>query len=452
MKKWDKAKDQYLAKLLEVGLNRIPASETSFDQMTEADFDNWLKHQEFAKPYTSEYIFETPAHEQHGAVVPTNTLILPLSLEDNSTITGTASVLEYFGKDLKIACNHAKMVLPYDEKLKTFDIESARKHHEFLYSLQEHKKDMDELQKQLTSIEKTLDINSESQHGEETGDQSGNDDDDDDETTTESTTTFQKIDGKFKKIMDKLTNKMWQARQSGDLAASVGLQQFMRCHRDSWDNVTDHHGCTVLHHAVQNGNYPLVQTLINAGVNPNVKEKCGATPLTLAVIKGDEKTVQHLIENFARCDDHYFTSVPSPNAIAKKLGFTNISILIEDCLVAEKEQDIDISRIMDGAGTVPSSDECTETNSDKHNNDGHQLRNHRTLVVGDQGTNKVIRSVKNKSKSAYGWAAEVPGDMHARGEIDVIYSSLFINPPKVQSSLLNNVGKGRCRFQHVHTY
>ena len=40
----------------------------------------------------------------------------------------------------------------------------------------------------------------------------------------------------------------------------------------------------------------------------------------------------------------------------------------------------------------------------------------KTLVVGDQGTNKVIRSVKEKSPSAYGWAAEVPGDMHARSQ------------------------------------
>jgi hypothetical protein len=31
-----------------------------------------------------------------------------------------------------------------------------------------------------------------------------------------------------------------------------------------------------------------VKTLLNAGANINVKKKCGATPLTLAVLKGDE--------------------------------------------------------------------------------------------------------------------------------------------------------------------
>jgi hypothetical protein len=38
-----------------------------------------------------------------------------------------------------------------------------------------------------------------------------------------------------------------------------------------------------------------------------------------------------------------------------------------------------------------------------------------TLTVGDQGTNKNIRGVKSRSNAAYGWCAEVPGDMHTKG-------------------------------------
>ncbi len=45
------------------------------------------------------------------------------------------------------------------------------------------------------------------------------------------------------------------------------------------------------------------------------------------------------------------------------------------------------------------------------------MPNCKTLVVGDQGSNKIARSVKDKSPSAYGWAAEVPRDMHARGQL-----------------------------------
>lgn len=92
--------------------------------------------------------------------------------------------------------------------------------------------------------------------------------------------TFQKIDQKFKKIFHKLTDKMWYANQSVDAAAVVEFKQYLHANRSLWEEACDHHGCTVMHHAVQNGNLPLVQTLINAGVNPNVKERCGATPLT----------------------------------------------------------------------------------------------------------------------------------------------------------------------------
>lgn len=73
---------------------------------------------------------------------------------------------------------------------------------------------------------------------------------------------------------------MWYANQSVDAAAVVEFKQYLHANRSLWEEACDHHGCTVMHHAVQNGNLPLVQTLINAGVNPNVKERCGATPLT----------------------------------------------------------------------------------------------------------------------------------------------------------------------------
>ena len=38
-----------------------------------------------------------------------------------------------------------------------------------------------------------------------------------------------------------------------------------------------------------------------------------------------------------------------------------------------------------------------------------------TIIVGDNGTNKVCRGVRNRSTSAYGWCSEFPGDMHTKG-------------------------------------
>ena len=72
------------------------------------------------------------------------TLILPLSLENNATTTGTAAIIEHFGKEFGVPCNHAKEYMPFDDKSKTFDIAAVRSHHEFLALLREHKREMAE--------------------------------------------------------------------------------------------------------------------------------------------------------------------------------------------------------------------------------------------------------------------------------------------------------------------
>ena len=410
MKKWEESKDLYLAKLLDTGLNAVPPSKQQFSSMTELEFMTWLKKQDLNANSLSnrKYVMNCFPTSTKSGTDCTKTLVLPLSLENNATITGTASVLEEFGKEFNIPCNHARVVLPYDERTKTFNINDARKHHEFLYLLQGHKKDMEQLVQQLSNIEKELtdgDGPAEVESEEEIGNEG------EDETQC---TTFQKIDGKFKKIYEKLSTKMWTARQSCDLAVTVELQQYMCTNRGFWENATDHHGCTVMHHAVQNGNYALVKTLLNAGVNPNVKENCGATPLTLAVLKGDEEMVQILLENFAICRESFYTSVPGPKAIAEKQNCDNIKALIEHYLAGEDELDLSVWEItgIDSPQLTVAAEDLSDEVPKAYSRD---IKKCKTLLVGDQGTNKLIRSVKQKSQAAYEWAAEVPGDMHARG-------------------------------------
>ena len=81
----------------------------------------------------------------------------------------------------------------------------------------------------------------------------------------------------------------------------------------------DHNGRTIPHATVEKGNMTLVKTLISAGMNVNVKERCGATPPTLAVIKMDEEMCSFLINNFAVYSDFFFSTIPSPLCIAKQL-------------------------------------------------------------------------------------------------------------------------------------
>ncbi len=67
-------------------------------------------------------------------------LILPLSLENNSTLTGTASILEKFSRKFKMPCKHASRHFVFDETDKCYDLTSARKHHEFMIMLFNHQK------------------------------------------------------------------------------------------------------------------------------------------------------------------------------------------------------------------------------------------------------------------------------------------------------------------------
>ena len=232
----------------------------------------------------------------------------------------------------------------------------------------------------------------------------GNEDEDETQCTT-----FQKIDGKFKKIYEKLRTKMWTAQQSCDLAVTVELQQYMRTNKGFWENATDHHGCTVMHHAVQNGNYALVKTLLNAGVSPNVKENCVATPLTLVVLKSDEEMVQILLENFAICRESFYSSVSGPKAIVEKQNCDNIKAHIEHYLAGEDELDKSVWEIteIDSPQLTVAAEDLSDEVPKAYSRD---IKKCKTLLVGDQGTNKLIRSVKQKSQSA-----EVSGDMHARG-------------------------------------
>ena len=54
-----------------------------------------------------------------------DTLILPLSLENNATTTGTAAIIEEFSKEFGVPCEHAKEYLPFDDTNKVFNIEAA---------------------------------------------------------------------------------------------------------------------------------------------------------------------------------------------------------------------------------------------------------------------------------------------------------------------------------------
>ncbi len=95
--------------------------------MDDKEFNQWLQKQDLSKSTPSDYdiVLPTLTITSNSNCQKSETLILPLSLEDNSTTTGTAAILEEFGKEFGVPCQHAKEYSPFDERGKTFDLAGA---------------------------------------------------------------------------------------------------------------------------------------------------------------------------------------------------------------------------------------------------------------------------------------------------------------------------------------
>ena len=78
--------------------------------MNEKEFDQWLQEQDFSRSMTGEYDVVLPKQTitTNSNCQKSETLILPLSLENNATTTGTAAIIEEFGKEFGVPCQHAK--------------------------------------------------------------------------------------------------------------------------------------------------------------------------------------------------------------------------------------------------------------------------------------------------------------------------------------------------------
>ena len=97
----------------------------------------------------------------------------------------------------------------------------------------------------------------------------------------------------------------------------------------------------------------LVKTLIYAGVNINAKQRCGATALSIAVLKKNEEICKFLQENFAIFNDNFFPTIPSPHIIARKLEL-GVADLMDEKSKAE------IATIIELRQTVRNSEEIEQ--------------------------------------------------------------------------------------------
>ena len=157
---WEKDKVRYFLNLLDVGLNKIPSCSKPIEELSERECDVWIKESlssRNSETHEESYHIDHPKLEKEFPLSrKSDYLILPLSLENNATLTGTAAILEHFSNEFKIPCQHASRHFVFDETKKCYNITSARKHDEFMIMLFNHRKSSSAMEQQMRSSEKHL--------------------------------------------------------------------------------------------------------------------------------------------------------------------------------------------------------------------------------------------------------------------------------------------------------
>jgi ankyrin repeat protein len=423
---WEKWCDRYYLQLLNSFLNYIPALPKPFEEMNDVEISTWLRDTKFEDPNTpAKYNIKiSPVSEfckNMQSTDKTDVVTLPLSLEDNSTLTGTAAVLEEFGKEFSLPCaKDPRIYIEFDRTKKEFDIKSARERYVFIKSLEEHRNLMAQMERQMASTDKDIEIDYFPLQSTER-DQSSESDSDE----LIACSKQPEADDEFKGFFNKLAAAVQDITSSSDESLLDGLIQEISTLRKKLECTLDQYGRTVLHEAVEKRNHALANILISSGINPNSKEGCGATPLCIAVLNTDATLCELLLNNFAEYTGGMFGNFPSPLDMAVAMNCSDIVDLFN-----KHSRSIDSSVVIamqSGNTDSPTADQSEIMAHDTEHSlstsdvprpfvyERSTCKEFPTAVVGDVGTCKNNRSVKNRDSSTYGWSTEVPGDMHAKG-------------------------------------
>ena len=161
-KLWDSWCDGYYLELLRHGLNDIPKPPKPLVDMSKTEITHWLAKADFTKhekETEKKFKINPPSKQERcssSQSTKSNVINLKLSLEDNSTLTGTAAILEQFRKEFSIPCSH-NYEISFNKLDKTFDIMSARMQYEFMRSVDIYSVEMQHMEREMRSYEKHID-------------------------------------------------------------------------------------------------------------------------------------------------------------------------------------------------------------------------------------------------------------------------------------------------------
>ena len=117
---WKKFIKRYILTLLDDGLNKTPPHEKTISDMTEKECNQWLSNADYCVQQNVK--ISIPSIEGIAdtsmSTVKTDIHILPLSLENNATLTGTSAILDQFAEEFTLSNKVDKLeTLPFDKKM-----------------------------------------------------------------------------------------------------------------------------------------------------------------------------------------------------------------------------------------------------------------------------------------------------------------------------------------------
>ena len=109
-------------------------------------------------------------------------------------------------------------------------------------------------------------------------------------------------------------------------------QNYLSEQKEFLGSLRDHLGRTLLHVVVEHDNLSFADYLVSAGFNPNIKEYCGAVPLTNAVNCKNKEFCRLLVDCGESVRGPLFAGLPTPVEMAEKLQLAEIlDILNSNC-------------------------------------------------------------------------------------------------------------------------
>ena len=412
------AVDRYLSELLHVALNTVALTTEVLKEMNESQLNSHLLKIGNNIENPCEYKIEIAKEEEvvkTSCNIRSNVHMLPLSLEDNSTVFGTMTILNDFSKQFNLPSQTKAEYLPFDLFTGNFNIVSARNHFELLLSQQNHVQRRKNNELQLRSTEKSLEEVTDIFSDDECDSESERLDEGDgigfDSVTIENERRrFEKLDQSFWDVYNMIqqeVNIVLSRNSEEEYISSVNNPKTKRSVA-----IRDHLQRSVLHVAVEQTEVSLVKFLINIGLDVNAREGCGATPLTLAVLTKNTLICTFLVEAGAKHSGPLFTSIPSPLVMATKLELNDILAMFNEDSALSDEEDMFIKRLDETLCKSPESGQTQFPSNEETCN--RTSPGFVTPVVGDVGTCKTNNAAMSRSGS-HQWVDLCPGDLHNKG-------------------------------------